>query len=592
MKRIFFLFFALNLFFSLSSGALAYVAASPNYRLEKDSINTGGTELSSSASYLVSDTIGELISGLGDATSNISKLGYRFMEVDTALIVVGCTDSTANNYNSSAIADDGSCTYTTGTTGTTIVTPPTPPPPGPIIEPVFTPTPPPGVTSATSEVSLAYLPVSTTTPDLDWKLFFVQPEEKVKTFDWRGAVRLSGEKPLTILFNLKTSSEFLKTIGITLTDPEDKNKTFSFLMRRSPDGLSYQATLSPLIRAGTYPIDIYIINYQNQTIRHLTGKLVIPSNNILRLEAIVNQLAPIAVTGGLLVGFFPTIYDLLFSLFRFLGYFFGRRRHDKPWGTVYDSVTKRPLDPVYIIAEQVGPDGQRKEVASAISDIDGRFSFFLPAGTYYLKAAKSHYQFPSVRLKDKREDEIYNDLYFGTPIVVTGQEVINLNIPMDPIEFDWNEFAKTKTDFFLFYDRRQVWLKRLYDFFFGLGFVLAIYFFLLYPSTINLAIVLLYAGVVLLNRVWLVKRKPLRILRESNHEPLSYSIIRVFLPDINQQVKTVVADKFGRFYLLIRPGVYYYTVEEKQLDGSYLKTYQSSPVNLSKGILTGDIYVK
>ena len=59
-----------------------------------------------------------------------------------------------------------------------------------------------------------------------------------------------------------------------------------------------------------------------------------------------------------------------------------------------------------------------------------------------------------------------------------------------------------------------------------------------------------------------------------------------------QQIKQVVADKLGRFYLLVRPGVYYYTVEEKQLDGSYLKVYQSAPINFGDGVLTSDISVK
>ena len=81
-------------------------------------------------------------------------------------------------------------------------------------------------------------------------------------------------------------------------------------------------------------------------------------------------------------------------------------------------------------------------------------------------------------------------------------------------------------------------------------------------------------------------------MKADTKEPLSFAIIRVFLPDLNQQIKYVVADKLGRFHLLVRPGVYYYTVEEKQLDGSYLKVLQSQPVSLPKGVLTTDIKVK
>ncbi len=61
--------------------ALAYVAESSNYRLESDSINFGGGEMSSSASYSLSDTFGEV--GTGESSSSNYNLhaGYRAMEV-------------------------------------------------------------------------------------------------------------------------------------------------------------------------------------------------------------------------------------------------------------------------------------------------------------------------------------------------------------------------------------------------------------------------------------------------------------------------------------------------------------------------------
>jgi hypothetical protein len=286
------------------------------------------------------------------------------------------------------------------------------------------------------------------------------------------------------------------------------------------------------------------------------------------------------------------LIDLWNLLIRVFSYFLGRRRHDKPWGTVYDSETKQPLDPVYVTAEVTGPDGKMKEMASAITDIDGRYSFFLPDGTYYFKANKTHYKFPSSKLEGREWDELYRNLYFGSPIVVTSNNVVNLNIPMDSVDFDWNEFAKTKTNFFRFYDRRKLWLNRLYKLFFGFGFILSIYAIVFDFSLPNIIITLLYVGIIIYNIFWRDKYKPLRVFRESTGEPLSFAILRVFIPNLNQQIKQVVADKFGRFYLLVRPGVYYYTVEEKLPDGSYIKVYQSEPINFKDGILTRDVSVK
>ena len=72
---------------------------------------------------------------------------------------------------------------------------------------------------------------------------------------------------------------------------------------------------------------------------------------------------------------------------------------------------------------------------------------------------------------------------------------------------------------------------------------------------------------------------------------LSFAIIRIFLADLNQEVKHVVTDALGRFYLLVRPGKYYYTVEEKLPNGSYQKIYQSTPLELKKGVLPGDLTI-
>lgn len=689
MKKILFIFLTLVFLSGLVGSASAFVAASSNYRLEKDSLNIGGTDFSSSANFLNSDTLAELASGLGFGSNNNASTGYRYMELDPTPIpvVYGCMDIKANNYNSLATADDGSCTYDYTCVGCgragckdplatnydesanirddTLCTYETKVPniknfqavyrlaPGDVrlswvnptvpfkrilIRRLVGPTPPlspsegtfiysgkgeeafdsdvvPGTlytyTAFVQDLSEGYpsaasasvlIPRSGEPPinppeifsslsassstlssvaGIKWNISFSQPAERTKTFDWRGTVRLIGVKPVTVLLKFNAVIPSLKTIGLTLTDPYDNNRVYSFLMRRTAQVSTYEATLSPLLRPGSYPIDVYVINYDNQTIEHIKGRLVIP-----------NTALPSAAVVGLIFGSLPLLYDLWNLLIRLFSYLLGRRRHDKPWGTVYDSVTKQPLDPVYVTAETMGPDGKLKEVASAITDIDGRFSFFLPDGTYYLRAGKTHYKFPSTKLQGREMDELYRNLYFGAPVLVTGQNVVNLNIPMDSVDFDWNEFAKTKTNFFRFYDRRELWLNRIYGFFFGLGFLLSLYVSFVDPSFFNIIITLLYASVFLYNKFWRDRYKPLRVIKESTGEPLSFAIVRVFIPNLNQQIKQVVADKFGRFYLLVRPGVYYYTVEEKQLDGSYLKTYQSEPINFSDGILTRDISVK
>ena len=735
MKKIFLGAVVFFILAGISTGAVsAYVAASSNYRLEKDSLNFGGTDFSTSANFKLNDTLGEIISGITNGTSNNASSGYRYMEPDvvatgTPSAVLGCTDPKANNYKSIATKDDGSCTYPPGgggggggtagcnnseainynSTATTddgsclygipnvnltahyikarkaiqltwqnpanfvfdsiiiikfegsfngSVLPTaeqdsaiiydgsgqetwdeeveagatysyvalviknddhssgawaTERVPVPEILGCTDPTAPnynPDATvndgSCPADVlgcldqdaanynpkankddgNCEYSPFATTTEEVfttlspEWDFRFLQTQEPTKTFDSQMRVWINGNKNLSILFNYKLAPATLKTIGVTLTDPIDKTKTFSFLMHQNKEGTAYEATIAPLIRHGTYPLDFYIVNYDNQATKRIKGHLIVSGMGPIATIAL-----PVAAT-GLAISFLPSLYDLLIILFRIFSYFFGRRKNENPWGTVYDSVTKQPLDPVYLTVDQNG-----KEMSTAITDIDGRFSFFLPAGAYTIKANKTHYRFPSERLAGKTNDELYDHLYFGGKFSTNGEAIINLNLPLDPLDFDWNEFAKTKTNFFAFYTRRHLWFNRLYKLVFTAGFFLSIYAFLLSPSWWNVAILALYLGLLALNRFWRNRQKPLSIINSSTGEPLSFAIIRVFLPDLNQQIKYVVADKLGRFYLLVRPGVYYYTVEEKQPDGSYRKIFQSQPVNLPKGVLTTDIRI-
>ena len=81
----------------------------------------------------------------------------------------------------------------------------------------------------------------------------------------------------------------------------------------------------------------------------------------------------------------------------------------------------------------------------------------------------------------------------------------------------------------------------------------------------------------------------LTVRSQSTGLPLAFSIIKVMVPGVDQQVKSVVADEMGRFFILTPPGEYYITVDEKQPDESYKQVYRSQPKKLEKGVLDEDI---
>lgn len=88
------------------------------------------------------------------------------------------------------------------------------------------------------------------------------------------SVNIDGEKNLKISLDYEKVPEVLKTIGITLKDPNDNKKTFSFLLRVNSDKTAYEAIIAPLGKSGQYPLEITILDYKNQGLKKIKGELL------------------------------------------------------------------------------------------------------------------------------------------------------------------------------------------------------------------------------------------------------------------------------------------------------------------------------
>ncbi|MBI4136362.1 MAG: hypothetical protein HY481_02345 [Candidatus Vogelbacteria bacterium] len=432
---------------------------------------------------------------------------------------------------------------------------------------------------------------------------FSQPGERPRFFRAGETVTVAAGKELFVNINYDRLPEALKVIGLTIVDPDDPKRSSSFILRINEDKSAYTASVGALWKNGLYPLYISIVNFKNQTIKRLSGQLLVSGGAsetpVARFSrTVVRTVEPVvtvvALGAGLsqalaLTGQINSLYDLYLFLIHFWSLLLrvlGLKRRYQPWGVVYDAVTKRPLDPAYVVVRRGNEDA-----ATAITDLDGRYGFFLPGATYSLTANKTHYRFPSLKLQGKNRDELYEHLYFGEPLTTKSGEVINRNIPLDPIAFDWNEFAKQQQGFFILHSRRERRRSLIYNTLFALGAIIALYRLLFAPNWISVTIVGFYAAVFLLKYVWRARRPVAAVRRRATGEPVSFAIIRAFVPGIDQPVKSVVADGLGRFFLLTPPGEYYITVEEKLPDETYKKIYQSPPLKLAKGVLTKDLSV-
>jgi hypothetical protein len=261
--------------------------------------------------------------------------------------------------------------------------------------------------------------------------------------------------------------------------------------------------------------------------------------------------------------------------------FLGLRK--KPWGVVYDSVTKQPLDPVYVILK----DAAGNEAGTSITDLDGRYGFLAKAGTYTLSAGKTNYGFPSTQLAGKTRDEVYQDLYFGEPITVTKDgEVIAKNIPMDPLKFDWNEYAKRDQKLMTFYTKRTKLFAEITRWVFYIGFIISTVAVLSNSSAYNIGIFTLYIVIALLRRFGLKTQSFGGIVEKATGFAVPFAIVRIYSAATNVEIAHKIADKTGRYYGLISNGTYYVTIEKKNPDGTYTKMLTTQPFVVTNGIIS------
>ncbi len=285
-----------------------------------------------------------------------------------------------------------------------------------------------------------------------------------------------------------------------------------------------------------------------------------------------------------------TVSELLLIPIRLWGLIlmaFGLKKRIPPWGTVYDSVTKRPIDPAFVTAR----DKDGNIVAESMTDIDGRYGFLLPDGKYSIAVQKSNYEFPSKKLDGKIADEMYRDLYHGEEIVVSAGQIIDKNIPLDQENFDWNEEAKRKQDIGVFHKKYDKPFRIIGNYIFRIGLIISIIATIFNPSVYNIIIVSTYVLVFLFSH-FSIKGKELGLVLDKNTNlPLAYAIFRVTSLDHQTILRSGVCDSMGRYYCIVPKGQYYLDIERKNEDGSYSKIYESDVLSGNNGIINKDFAV-
>jgi hypothetical protein len=548
-----------------------------------------------------------------------SAIGYPATPSDGSLVYQGTMDGTTDTavlsdvrYYYTAFARDTSLNYSSGAIASAIINsiplvvppPPVPPPTpggtGGTSAPTTTPPvilPPPQVGTSTPAIVIPLSSLAFADYDFAAEGKTIVPKEN--------KVSISEKSELAISLRLGKTPPGAKLFIVSVTDP-GTGKTSSYLLSKNKTGTEWTAIISPLPK-GEYPVNIKIYDAYNEIKSDTSGSIkasaplpqflsFLPSAIAENIVPSVEAAAPVAVPIGVAVGVTQAVmlaanvtsfYDLYLLFLKFIGLLTGlfRKKKPEPWGTVYDSVTKQPIDPAYVVVERADTE----EKKTAITDLDGRYGFLLTPGHYALSANKTHYKFPSEKLAGRTRDELYDNLYFGKSFELSENQILRYNVPLDPLEFDWNEFAKNKDKIFSLYSRKEKLRVMVFGALFYAGLAFAAYGTLLRPTKFNAAILAVYGAIIVFQALWKYTHKVTRLMDKATGQPIPFAIISARFAGMPTIARKVVSDRLGRFYLLVAPGTYDITVEEKQPDGTYALLHTMKNTRLAKGVMTEDI---
>jgi hypothetical protein len=304
------------------------------------------------------------------------------------------------------------------------------------------------------------------------------------------------------------------------------------------------------------------------------------------------------MTSGLLVGSIAMITDNFFAMplsfpqlllfpariWSQLMMLLGIKKRRRPWGAVYDTTTKQPLDPVYL--ELVNTEG--KVVSKAVTDVYGHYSFKVTPGHYMLRPRKQGYIFPSLVLAHTEQDEVYMDLYFGNYFEIgqTG-EMISKNVPMDPSEINWREFIKQDQKLLNWLIRREKIISNISNTFYILGFVVTALALFFTPQPYTVITFLLYVFMYVLRRAGVHPSKIGKVTDKVTGLPLSFAIVRVFSANLGNEVIRKVTNKFGQFFCAVPDGKYFLSFDRKNENGTYTEASKKEYIEIKKGIIAG-----
>ena len=213
------------------------------------------------------------------------------------------------------------------------------------------------------------------------------------------------------------------------------------------------------------------------------------------------------------------------------------RRHRAGFGTVYETLSKRPVDLALV---RVIDDATGKVILTRVTDRSGRFVAFVPEGRYRFAVVKRGYDFPTKLLAGETYDPDYGPISTGRVIEHNHRGSLEVNLPVDAPEDKVSTAAALRRHF-----KRN--LQRVFSYsgiVLGALAVIAVWNWQTW-ALLGLHIVLFLLFQRLTERPW--GRRWGVISDSRTRGPLSRSVVRLLDARFGRVVETQVVDKRGEY---------------------------------------------
>jgi hypothetical protein len=251
-------------------------------------------------------------------------------------------------------------------------------------------------------------------------------------------------------------------------------------------------------------------------------------------------------------------YYYINYLFSWILSIIGLRKRRKPWGVIYDAITKNPIDLAIV---RLIDAKTKKLIETQVTDKNGRFSFVPVPGEYTITATKQEFLFPSKIVTETIDGDFINIYHQETVAIKNTDETIQMSIPLDqkaPATFHKKTLQTMVKELTGKYALASLIVSMT------ISIALTTYV----PSTLN-AVLLLVNSVFIMSQVMLMahEQKPWGIVFSAHDlKPVPLAAIAIFDAKQQKLLRSRLTDYYGRFNFLAPAGEFILSVSKEHYE--------------------------